>query len=63
MVQDSKGRLYVVTLERDSGTSNIIRLDPAPGGVVSTDGTADAGGDLSLSVVDGTPTRRTSSSR
>jgi hypothetical protein len=53
VIQDAKGRLYVLTLERDSGTSNIIRLDPAPGGVVS-DTTADQGGDLAIVVTDAT---------
>ena len=53
VIQDAKGRLYVLTLERDSGTSNILRLNPAPGGIVG-DVTADAGDPLTLTVLDGT---------
>ncbi len=66
VIQDAQGRLYVLTLQRGStgtqgtdnfepaGTSKIIRLDPAPGGVVSGDTTADAGAPLTLTVIDGT---------
>jgi hypothetical protein len=45
------GQLYLVTLNRGNGQSQIIRLDPAPGGAVG-DTTADVGGDLSIVAVD-----------
>ena len=45
------GQLYLMTLNRGTGESKIVLLNPAPGGVVS-DNTADAGGDLGLVVVD-----------
>ena len=42
----------MLTLNRENGQSQVIRLDPAPGGVTGGDQTADEGGDLSLSLVD-----------
>jgi hypothetical protein len=43
------GQIYLMTLNRGSGESQIVLLTPAPGGVTS-DLTADEGGDLSLTV-------------
>ena len=43
------GQLYLMTLNRGTGESRIVLLNPAPGGVVS-DTTADEGGDLALAV-------------
>ena len=45
------GQLYLVTLNRGTGESKIVLLTPAPGGVTS-DRTADEGGDLALVVID-----------
>ena len=53
VIQGADGRLYMLTLNRNTGESLIIRLDPAPGGEVA-DTTADAGGDLALVVIDAT---------
>ncbi|QJF50330.1 carbohydrate-binding protein [Roseobacter ponti] len=44
------GQLYLMTLNRGTGGSEIILLNPAPGGV-ATDNTADEGNDLALVVV------------
>jgi hypothetical protein len=52
VIEGADGRLYLMTLDRSTGQSQIVRLDPAPGGVV-VDNTADTGGDLALVVVDG----------
>ena len=51
VAQDADGRVYLLTLNRGNGVSQIVRLDPAPGGV-ATDTTADEGNDLALVVVD-----------
>ncbi len=53
VIEGADGRLYLMTLDRSSGQSLIVRLDPAPGGEVS-DTTADAGNDLAIVVVDAT---------
>ncbi|WP_118136145.1 carbohydrate-binding protein [Oceanicella sp. SM1341] len=45
------GQLYLVTLNRGTGASQIILLTPAPGDDIS-DPTADEGGDLTLTVLD-----------
>jgi hypothetical protein len=47
------GQLYLVTLNRGTGESKIVLLTPAPGGATA-DLTADAGGDLALTVVNAT---------
>ncbi|MEO3386341.1 CBM35 domain-containing protein [Mesorhizobium sp. CAU 1741] len=52
VIEGADGRLYLMTLNRSNGQSQIVRLDPAPGGIV-VDNTADAGGDLAIVVVDG----------
>ncbi len=51
IIEGADGRLYLLTLNRSNGQSQIVRLDPAPGGEVA-DTTADAGGNLTLLVVD-----------
>ncbi len=51
VIQGADGRIYVLTLNRGTGESQLIRLEPAPGGVVG-DNTADEGGDLALVVFD-----------
>jgi len=53
VIEGGDGRLYMLTLNRSNGVSQIIRLDAAPGGAVA-DNTADVGNDLALIVVDGT---------
>ena len=45
------GQLYMVTLNRTTGESKIVLLNPAPGGAVA-DADADVGGDLTLTVLD-----------
>lgn len=45
------GQLYLMTLNRGTGASQLILLTPAPGGVTQ-DLTADVGGDLALVAVD-----------
>ncbi|MDY8108968.1 carbohydrate-binding protein [Fulvimarina sp. 2208YS6-2-32] len=45
------GQLYLMTLNRGTGESIIVLLNPAPGGVTQ-DITADAGNDLTLLVID-----------
>ncbi|WP_185982723.1 carbohydrate-binding protein [Aureimonas mangrovi] len=45
------GQLYLMTLNRGTGASQLILLTPAPGGV-TTDDTADVGNDLALVPVD-----------
>ncbi|MGY4800560.1 carbohydrate-binding protein [Teichococcus aerofrigidensis] len=53
IVEDpATGQLYLMTLNRGTGASQLVLLSPVPGAVVS-DVTADEGGDLTLSVVDG----------
>ena len=47
------GQLYLMTLNRGTGESKIVLLNPAPGGAVG-DNTADEGNDLNLLVVDAT---------
>ncbi len=47
------GQLYLMTLNRGSGESQLVLLTPAPGGVAG-DTTADEGGDLSISAIDAT---------
>lgn len=43
------GRIYLTTLDRSTGSSQLVLLTPSPG---STDTTADVGGDLALVGVD-----------
>ncbi|ETX29840.1 carbohydrate-binding protein [Roseivivax isoporae] len=43
------GQLYMMTLNRGTGESRIVLLNPAPGGVV-VDTTADEGNDLALAI-------------
>ncbi|MDH2328263.1 CBM35 domain-containing protein [Cereibacter sp. SYSU M97828] len=45
------GQLYLMTLNRATGASQIVLLTPVPGNVI-TDTTADEGGDLALVAVD-----------
>ncbi len=45
------GQIYVMTLNRSNGQSQIIRLDPKPGAVIG-DNTADEDGDLAIVAVD-----------
>ncbi|MCB5176049.1 carbohydrate-binding protein, partial [Microvirga lenta] len=45
------GQLYLMTLNRGTGASQLVLLTPAPGGVTQ-DLTADEGGNLALTVVD-----------
>ena len=47
------GQLYLMTLNRGTGASQLVLLTPAPGGVVA-DTTADAGGDLAIAAIDAT---------
>jgi hypothetical protein len=47
IIQGNDGTLYLLTLNRSNGQSQIVRLDPAPGGATG-DVTADQGGDLTL---------------
>ncbi len=54
ITQDATGRLYVVTLNRGNGQSQLVRFDPAPGQPQGGDTTADENGDLALNVVDQT---------
>ena len=42
VIEGADGQLYILTLNRSTGQSLIVRLDPAPGGEIS-DTTADAG--------------------
>ncbi|MEN0064506.1 MAG: hypothetical protein AAGA48_20325 [Myxococcota bacterium] len=51
VTQDASGRLYVATLNRGNGQSQLIRFDPAPG-QTPTDTSADEDGNLALTVVD-----------
>ena len=51
IVNPDTGQIYLLTLNRANGQSQIIRLDPAPGGAVG-DTTADVGGDLTITPVD-----------
>jgi hypothetical protein len=46
------GQIYVSTLDRRDGSSQLVLLTPVPGAPI-TDITADEGGDLALSIVDG----------
>nr|WP_297460315.1 carbohydrate-binding protein [uncultured Halomonas sp.] len=39
------GQLYLLTLNRGNGQSQLIRLDPAPGGVITDPGDGDGDGD------------------
>ncbi|WP_353475011.1 CBM35 domain-containing protein [Salipiger sp. H15] len=50
VIEGADGRLYMLTLNRANGVSQIIRLDAAPGGAIE-DTTADEGGNLALLVV------------
>ncbi|SFT22590.1 Carbohydrate binding module (family 6), partial [Alloyangia pacifica] len=50
VIEGADGRLYMLTLNRSNGISQIIRLDAAPGGEIE-DTTADEGGNLALLVV------------
>uniref|UniRef100_UPI001CFCD7C2 carbohydrate-binding protein n=1 Tax=Alloyangia pacifica TaxID=311180 RepID=UPI001CFCD7C2 len=50
VIEGADGRLYMLTLNRSNGISQIIRLDAAPGGEIE-DNTADEGGNLGLLVV------------
>lgn len=52
VIEGPGGRLYLLTLNRSDGSSQIVRLEPAPGGIIA-DNTADAGGDLALVLFDG----------
>ncbi len=52
IIEGADGRLYVLTLNRSNGQSQLVRLEPAPGGVIG-DNTADEGNDLALLVIDG----------
>ncbi|SFD70521.1 carbohydrate-binding protein [Roseivivax sediminis] len=53
VIEGANGGLYMLTLNRGNGVSQIIRLDAAPGGEVE-DITADEGGNLALLVVSAT---------
>ncbi len=53
VVEGANGQLYLMTLNRGTGESQVVLLTPAPGGVVG-DNTADEGNDLTLTVVDAT---------
>ncbi|WP_306131742.1 carbohydrate-binding protein [Roseivivax marinus] len=53
VIEGANGALYMLTLNRGNGVSQIIRLDAAPGGEVE-DVTADEGGNLALLVVSAT---------
>ncbi|NDV48556.1 carbohydrate-binding protein, partial [Salipiger sp. PrR003] len=50
VIEGADGRLYMLTLNRANGVSQIIRLEAAPGGEVE-DITADEGGNLGLLVI------------
>ncbi|MBE9638466.1 carbohydrate-binding protein [Salipiger mangrovisoli] len=50
VIEGADGRLYMLTLNRANGVSQIIRLEAAPGGEID-DTTADEGGNLALLVV------------
>ncbi|ANT62899.1 hypothetical protein AYJ57_20665 (plasmid) [Salipiger sp. CCB-MM3] len=50
VIEGADGRLYMLTLSRATGVSQIVRLETAPGGIV-TDDTADEGDDLALLVI------------
>ncbi|MCA0940154.1 carbohydrate-binding protein, partial [Salipiger pacificus] len=50
VIEGADGRLYMLTLNRANGVSQIIRLEAAPGGEVE-DTTADEGGNLGLLVI------------
>jgi len=52
VIEGADGRLYMLTLNRGNGQSQIIRLDPE--GTAVVDNTADADNDLSLTITDAT---------
>ncbi len=58
VIEGPGGRLYLLTLNRSDGSSQIVRLEPAPGGIIA-DNTADAGGDLALVLFDGSDVEAT----